>query len=88
MAIPDDGGPAFPMPFSTDEHATACNTTVMQPVMTLRDYFAAQAIGNSAFIDERAEGLPSGDMHVVGEYVAEWAYAIADAMLAERRRDR
>ena len=42
---------------------------------TLRDWFAGQALANNYtqhFIDAEA--------------VAEWAYAIADAMLAERKK--
>jgi hypothetical protein len=48
--------------------------------MTLRDYFAAQAIGAIASDYLRA----TGNMHP--EHAAAAAYEIADAMLAEREK--
>ncbi len=45
------------------------------PGMSLRDYFAAQAM-NGVLND------PNLDMS--GDEIARWAYAIADAMLKER----
>lgn len=60
----NNGGPAFPVAF----------TTTPLTGMTLRDYFAAQAL--PALIADG--GLNS--------YLARDAYAIADAMLRERNQ--
>jgi hypothetical protein len=48
---------------------------------TLRDDFAGQAL--AAVINGRGHFDGSGDK----EYIAEWAYKIADAMIAERKKD-
>ena len=55
---------------SSDPFATPRETS--HPGMTLRDYFAGQALLR---MDESAD-FPQG--------VAEWAYQVADAMLAAR----
>lgn len=77
-----NGGPAFPVDTrgsgETEDagvfgHQTS-NTTWQFPGMTLRDYFAAKALAN---IYTNDEGNP--------DKVAEWAYQVADAMLAKRR---
>lgn len=67
MARPD-GYPAFPTGYGGKNH----------PGMTLRDYFAGQAI--SGLVNE------ANDMTGPRE-IALAAYAIADAMLAERNKD-
>lgn len=75
-----DGGPAFPMPFSTDEHTTPCNASIMQPGMSLRDWFAGQALA----------GMLVSRAYLTGElrhdYAAHDSYVFADAMLAERTK--
>ena len=71
-----DGGPAFPRPLSTDEHHGPCSVFPDQEGMTLRDYFAAKAM--QALIN--ANGEPLDRLSEVPEY----AYQIADAMLAAR----
>ena len=84
MSTPiNDGGPAFPAP------AYAANIT--DKGMTLRDYFAGQAL--TSVLDS------SGDLHAYYDYVAgskgdnnipspramaKYSYELADAMLAER----
>ena len=84
MSTPiNDGGPAFPAP------AYAANIT--DKGMTLRDYFAGQAL--TSVLDS------SGDLqtyydHVAGSKgdnnipspraMAKYSYELADAMLAER----
>lgn len=84
MSTPiNDGGPAFPAP------AYAANIT--DKGMSLRDYFAAQAL--TSVLDS------SGDLqtyydHVAGSKgdnnipspraMAKYSYELADAMLAER----
>jgi hypothetical protein len=64
-----DGGAAFPsLDFMTPERV-ATN----QPGMLLRDYFAAKALVHVYTLHEKQP-----------DKVAEWAYQIADAMLAAR----
>lgn len=70
MSTPiNDGGPAFP-------HAH--EDYPFQHGMSLRDYFAGQALAGSL-----AVGYTSPDGH---KWMAEHAYAMADAMLAERAK--
>lgn len=45
-----------------------------QPGMTLRDYFAGMAL----------QGIMKGHLDVLG--TADWAYALADAMIERRKR--
>lgn len=63
----NDGGPAFP------------GETWGSKGMSLRDYFAGQALAGMLC-----------DIKCVGEseYIAKWAYRYADAMLAERQKGR
>jgi hypothetical protein len=79
----DDGGPAFSVPYSRFE-VWALNKPPIHghPGMTLRDYFAAQAL-QSMHIPNSWSDNP--------EYwkgVAKSAYVCADAMLAERSEPR
>ena len=54
-----------------------------QPVMTLRDKFAGQALmGLVAFDRPSTSGLSDNRP----EHFARWAYALSDAMLAERSK--
>ena len=64
------GGPAFPFEFRDDG-----NPSVSSPGMTLRDWFAGQAITNL-----------SGDVNDT-EGLAREAYKIADALLKEREKN-
>jgi hypothetical protein len=79
-----DGGPAFPLPFTedTDLRGDRCYTTaddIGHGGMSLRDYFAGQAL--AGFVRSRWRGatLPA-------EAAAAQAYRYADAMLAERAK--
>ena len=65
----NDGGPAFPKP-GTDAEIETCGS---QRGMTLRDWFAGQALTS----------METTDCTDYEEIAAE-AYRIADAMLAER----
>ena len=65
------GGPAFPAP-SINAAIPASNG------MTLRDYFAAKAMA-AYWTDPEVSECESTQ-----EYVAQWAYEMADAMLEER----
>ncbi len=73
----DDGGPAFPT--YTPETESRCG--YYRDGMSLRDYFAA-----------RAPSVPQWFAVTRGNYTrfidlpAEWAYAWADAMIAERAK--
>lgn len=66
----EDGGPAFPR--DADAFSRA------QAGMSLRDWFAGQALSGSALSDA---GQSGGAM----ARVARAAYAVADAMLAARK---
>lgn len=65
-----DGGSAFPRP--------ACACVTYRTGMSLRDYFAAQAV--TAMADTHRMD------HHTAPQMAAWAYEIADAMLAERKK--
>lgn len=74
MSKRDDGGPAFPMDFGD-----SCE----QYGMSMRDYFAGQAllIAGCYAMSIGDEFQPEATAR---EAVAQKAYQIADAMLAER----
>ena len=65
MDKPNDGGPAFPVG--------------LLPGMSLRDYFAGQAMGGQ---------LADPDGEIDPKLIAKWSYAYANAMLAEREKER
>ena len=74
----NDGGPAFPVfPETGGGHAAAFQG------MNLRDYFAAQAM--QAFVSAWVSTStgPDNDLKV-----AEYAYAMADAMLEARKEQK
>lgn len=75
--IPKSGGPAFPLPFGSE-------TTAGTDGMTLRDYFAGQAlIGllSSEPINRTSDAEAVHDSLLF----AQGAYLYADAMLAARQ---
>ena len=76
-----DGGPAFPIPEQHGQqyvghpaHGMAWEQDFVpaQPGLSLRDWFAGQAIVGLAMDKNPAD------------MIAEWAYALADAMLEAR----
>jgi len=70
---------AFPRPISTDECTDQCNVSGDQDGMTLRDWFAGQAIKGMAgyrFTHAEVESISDG------------AYTIADAMMEARKAKR
>jgi hypothetical protein len=73
-----DGGPAFPMlvPTQDREHNLIIN---QQDGMTLRDYFAAAALTGMSYAHDYSKGPCNAA-------IAERAYYIADALLAEREK--
>lgn len=84
-----DNPPAFPTEWSTElkpgEAIQKGQFTAQFPGMTLRDWFAGQAV--NALIAGHVASHPD---HHIGEddglHIAVGAYRIADAMLAERKR--
>jgi hypothetical protein len=73
----DDGGPAFPMP----GHESKGYEYATQDGMSLRDWFAGQALARLADIEHVGK---DGDFSACGEF----AYRFADAMLAARKAAR
>lgn len=78
MAI-QDGGPAFPMQRVEEQmHRDGYRTVIVdEGGMTLRDWFAGQAIGGLLMAERQGR-------HVVD--LVRHAYQAADAMLAEREK--
>lgn len=72
-AQPDNGGPAFPA-FEVRTHDTGDLVANASQGMTVRDYFAAKAM--------QACLARGDDTNRPG--IAEWAFAMADAMLKAR----
>lgn len=76
MSITNDGGMAFPIPGYINESG---NEIGPEPGMTLRDYFASNAL-SEVYSSCRAEGVNVNRMEAAVE-----AYRRADAMLEARR---
>ena len=78
----DNGGPAFPEPFLPHRSGLALNTS---PGMTLRDYFAGQALAGAFAADAASRICDAGLSYATAaETLAEGAYIAADAMIARR----
>lgn len=82
-----DGGPAFPY-IVRGAHGDLLHPA--EPGMTLRDWFAGQALAGllASGADERGGLLPEG-ANEDDDRVAQWSvssYLYADAMLAERAK--
>jgi hypothetical protein len=91
MSKCDDGGPAFPGYWENDSevNAAAPDGKIVPPMtqhgisgMSLRDYFAAQAI--NAALTMKVSTVRSSDEAV--KVATEACYAMADAMLEARKR--
>ncbi len=94
---PADGGPAFPMASGPEPRVNA--TTHYNEGMSLRDYFAARAMGNligrgehyridrSKCRDAKCFARSLLPLPTVADYprLARMSYAIADLMLAARK---
>ena len=72
MSEPDDGGPAFP------HSSSPMRGDLTEWGMTLRDWFAGQALGHIPAL------LDVTEQNASCENIAGHAYQIADAMLAAR----
>lgn len=84
----DDGGPAFPRAGYGTYTGSLTNKTAEnapQPGMTLRDYFAAQALAGWLATYGAEAGHPAVDPRYPAR-IAEYSYTMADAMLAARRK--
>jgi len=75
MTRPDEGAAAFPQALKVEEAFFGSEG------MSLRDYFAAQALP-AVYAGHHATGLLG-----TTEAIAADAYQLADAMLAERKKD-
>ena len=69
----EDGGPAFPSEQSETQDGTWNQT--YDPGMSLRDWFAGQALADLASLTESNSDIA----------IAKTAYRIADAMIAARK---
>ena len=76
MSDPKDGGPAFPRPMSQDGDGSRAEAFVAQDGMSLRDWFAGQALA----------GFSANHRWLADSWVdtAEAAYRQADAMIRAR----
>ncbi|SCM71599.1 conserved hypothetical protein [uncultured Pleomorphomonas sp.] len=70
----DNGGPAFARAYF--EHATTGEWSPAQDGMSLRDWFAGQAVGGIV--------ASEGESRTPSDIVAKRAYELADAMLTAR----
>jgi hypothetical protein len=81
-----DGGPAFPQ--SKESYRFQLGHDELTPAgMTLRDYFAAQALALFS-LDERDMIRFARGERPQHEKTAEFCYSLADAMLKERNKGR
>lgn len=81
----DDGGPAFPRPFSKDGDTEAWS----QEGISVRDYFAGQALTGMIAEGMFASALSQeGDTPAAFGRMAEDCYGFADAMLTARKAGR
>ena len=74
-----DGGPAFPRPHSETGNYAHTSPQAAQGGMTLRDYFAGQALAGML-----ADGVPTTGTAEAQLFWARHAYSLADAMLEAR----
>jgi hypothetical protein len=77
--ILNDGGPAFPIPPQVFDDGVQQVSQQGAPGMSLRDWFAGQALAGNCGFSLTADGVTS-------DQLAEEAYAIAETMMAERER--
>lgn len=84
----NDGGPAFPVPVSTNANG---DSQWGAPGLSARDYFAASVIqgllANPGGCIQQRPDMGWGWCNCTAEGVAEFVYQLADAMLAERDRN-
>ena len=76
MTVKDDGGPAFPLAVPVGDGLG------IQHGMSLRDWFAGQALAGMLASDQVGESQWADNK----DYAASFAYKMADAMLQERAK--
>lgn len=84
MSTPD-GGPAFPVTLTYEREGKPPEVETYSG-MTLRDWFAGQALGGIAAVSYQLAADASAEVRGLHPAIAESAYEVADAMLAERDR--
>lgn len=84
MGTINTGGPAFPHDVEFSAPSVGANWRKKHGGMSLRDYFAAKAMG-ATFYPAIQESIRINTDLDCGK-VAEFAYIMADAMLAEREK--
>lgn len=72
----NDGGPAFP----------GAVDTAAPPGMSLRDWFAGQALAGLTANPEEAKGMSDRSLADTTRIAATAAYLLADAMIKERSK--
>lgn len=83
--FPNDGGSAFPLNTSNVDNA---GSFAPEPGMTLRDWFAGQALASLGdWTPNHDSGTPPDwtNASEMRRLRAEWSYKQADAMLAARK---
>lgn len=84
MSNENTGGPAFPCEVDPEQLAAGAHQIghrlFQQHGMTLRDYFAAKAMQGVCSTEVYMDGV------LTDSDIAEYAYAMADAMLKERAK--
>lgn len=83
----DNGGPAFPIPLNPGSSYQGHGGEV--DGMTLRDYFAAKAMAGilcNEFMVQRHRDAAKDNYIGEDDLLATSAFAIADAMIAERAK--
>ncbi len=81
-AIIKDGGAAFPKPAETIMNNDGRSGTwlMRNDGMSLRDYFAGQSLAGQMASFTNQDNIASP------EQLADWAYGVADAMIARREK--
>ena len=82
MSEKDDGGPAFP----TSEHDDATGAYHEMHGMSLRDWFAGQALVPALMGAKNLGSLSEDERKLQYSAVAALLYEMADAMLVERSK--
>ena len=76
----DDGGPAFPLA-GASEYQNEHDFYPHQDGMSLRDWFAGQALSNPEIFAAFMPGMPNTQDKTYSEMIAERACTIADAVV-------
>jgi len=80
----NNGGPAFPV--NPGDNAYGGTTPESLYGMTLRDWFAGQAVGPLIELAHRSDSI-NDDMPVRKSTIARWSREIADYLIAELHGD-